>query len=109
MNIQQFIDPIEEGAIEQSDRIIKVIVVRHQVEREIESNKKVKEQISLIPDSEALKAIRVLCTYEEQQVEGDNSFGRVLRAQERVYLARRTAGMAQGTLTNWLSNTNSST
>jgi hypothetical protein len=81
-------------------------VARHQAERDIESDEEVEEEVSLIPDSEALKAIRVLCTYEEQQVEGDNSFGRVLRAQERVYLARRTAGMAQGTLRNWLSNTN---
>ena len=33
-----------------------------------------------IPDSEALKAIRILCTYEEQRVEGDSDFGRVLGA-----------------------------
>ena len=44
--------------------------------------------------------------YEEQQVEGDSNFERVLRAQEKVYLARKTAGLSQGTLRNWLSNTN---
>ena len=109
MNIQQFIDLIKEEVIEQSDGIIEAIIVHYQVERDIESDKEVKEQVSLIPDSDALKAIRILYTYEEQQVEGDNSFGRVLRAQERVYLARRTVSMTQGTLTNWLSNTNSST
>ena len=106
MNIQQFIDLIKEEIIEQSNGIIEATIVRYQVERDIESNKEVEEQVSLIPDSDALKAIRILCTYEKQQVEGDSGFGRVLRAQERVYLARRTAGLSQGTLGNWLSNTN---
>ena len=106
MNIQQFIDLIKEEIIEQSNGIIEATIVRYQVERDIESNKEVEEQVSLIPDSDALKVIRILCTYEEQQVEGDSGFGRVLRAQERVYLARRTVGLSQGTLGDWLSNTN---
>ena len=66
MNIQQFIDLIKEEVIEQSDGIIKAIIVHYQVERYIESDKEVKEQVSLIPDSDVLKAIRILCTYKEQ-------------------------------------------
>ena len=65
MNIQQFIDLIKEEVIEQSDGIIEAIIVYYQVERDIESNKEVKEQVSLIPDSNALKVIRILCTYKE--------------------------------------------
>ena len=106
MDIRQFIDPIEEEVMERSDEIIEAIVARHQAQREIESDEEVEEQVSIIPDSEALKAIRVLRSYEEQQLEGDSDFGRVLRVQERVYLARRTAGLPQGTLRNWLNNAN---
>jgi hypothetical protein len=64
--------------MEQPDRIIEAILVC-QVERDIESNKEVEVQVSLIIDSEALKAIGILHMYEEQQVEGDSSFGRILR------------------------------
>jgi hypothetical protein len=80
MNVRQFIDPIEEEVVEQPDRIIEVIVARHQAERDIESDEEVEEQVSLITDSEALKAIGTLRIYEEQQVEGDSSFKRILRA-----------------------------
>ena len=86
--------------MEQSDEILEAIIARHQAERDIESDEEVEEQVSLIPDSEALQAIRVLCIYKEQQVEGDSSFRRVLKAQEQVYLARRTVGLLQGTLRN---------
>ena len=51
------------------------------------------EKVPLILDSKALKAIKILRMYEEQQVEGDSNFERVLRAQEKVYLARKTAGL----------------
>ena len=79
--------------MEQSDEILEAIIARHQAERDIESDEEVEEQVSLIPDSKALKAIRVQCSYKEQQVDGDSDFRRVLRVQERVYLARRTAGL----------------
>ena len=38
------------------------------------------EQVFLIQDSEALKAIKILRMYKEQQVEKDSDFIRVLRA-----------------------------
>ena len=79
MDIRQFIDPIEEEVIERSDKIIEAIVACHQAQREIESDEEVEEQVSIIPDSEALKAIRTLRVYEEQQVERDSDFGHVLR------------------------------
>ena len=92
--------------MEQSNDIIEAIVARHQAEREIESDEEVEEQVSLIPDSKALEAIQVLCLYKEQQVEGGSDFRRILKAQVKVILTRRTVGLAQGTLGNWLNNVN---
>ena len=65
MNIQQLVDLVKEEFTEQSNEIIKAIVARHQAEREIENDEEVKKQVSLILDSEALKAIKILRTYEK--------------------------------------------
>ena len=66
MDIRQFIDPIEEEVVEESDGIIEAIIARHQAERDIESDEDIEEEVPLIPDSEALKAIRTLRVYKEQ-------------------------------------------
>lgn len=94
MNIQPFIDPDEERVGESSDEIIDSIVARHGIEREAESDEEVEETV----------AIQTLRSYQEQNGELDPDFGLVLKIPERVYLARRSKGMGQGHLTNWLTN-----
>ena len=93
MNIRQFIDLTKEKVKECADEIIKTIVKRYQARKERESNKEVKEQVALITDSEALKSLKVLRSYEKQQAKRDSDFRRVLRVQAKVYLARRTASL----------------
>ena len=62
------------------------------------------EEVPLVTHSEALTALSTLRSYEEQQPAGDLEFGRILRAQERVYLLRRSEGLAQSSLAGWLTN-----
>lgn len=67
MNVRQFIDPIEEEDMEQSDDILEAFISRFQPEseRERDNDEEVDEEVSLVPDSEALKAIQVLRLYKE--------------------------------------------
>jgi len=104
MNIQQFIDPEEERVEEVSnDEIVNSIVARFGgVEREVESDEEVEEQVPIITHSAAIEAIQTLRSYEEQNGEMDPDFRRVLRVQERVYLANRSKGLSQGNLSSWL-------
>ena len=106
MNIHQFIDPEEERIEEFVDEILDSIVARHGVEREAESDEEIEESVPIISHSVALQAIQTLRSYEEQNGESGPDFGRVLRAQERAYLVRRSKGMAQGNLGNWLTKEN---
>jgi hypothetical protein len=73
-----------------------------------ESDEEVEEDVPIIKKQEALSAIQVLCQYQEQQATADYDFLCVLRIQERELLCRRTEGLNQGLLTNWVvSYTNS--
>ena len=100
-----FIELVEEQIKEDPDSILDEIVAWHGPEIEAESDKDIKEQVSIIKEIEALSAIQVRRQYEEQQSSGDYDFLHVLRTQERIILAQRTKGLSQGTLSNWLDST----
>ena len=66
------------------------------------SDKEIEEDFPIIKEQETLSTIQVLCQYQEQQAAADYDFLCVLRIQERELLCRRTEGLNQGLLTNWV-------
>ena len=80
MNIHQFIDPEEKRIEESVNKILDLIIARHGIKKEAESDEKIKESVLIILYSAALQAIQTLWSYKKQNGESGPDFGRVLRA-----------------------------
>src|SRR5437667_10439054 len=72
ININDFIDPIEEATMKESEDIIEHIAAKFGPERDAESDEEDIEQ-SKIKMSEAYTALQLLRLWEEQQKDGDSS------------------------------------
>ncbi|RFU24439.1 hypothetical protein B7463_g11901, partial [Scytalidium lignicola] len=101
MNIHQFIDPIQEQVIEDVDTIIDSIVTRQSPEILTDNDEELQEEVPIVKENEALMAIQILRRYEEQQVDGDPDFLRVLGVQGRKIEYRRVRGLGQRDLRSW--------
>ena len=88
MNINNFIDPIEEAATDEPANIIEHIAAQFGPEREAESDEEDIEQPK-IKISEALAALRQLQLYEEQQNDGDSTLLHLLNKHEQRVQDRR--------------------
>ena len=102
MDVRQFIDPFTEQIQEDQDAIIDQIVARRGPEVLAESDEEEENEVPYIKDTEALSAIQALCRYQEQQLEADYNFLRILRIQEREVRRHMVQGLTQGTLNSWL-------
>ena len=101
MNIQSFLNPITEEVHDQEEDIFEAIIARHGEEREAESDEEV-EEVPRVSVSEALSALRILQTHEEQQKLGDPALTKALRKHERELQLRKTVVLRQSNLGSWL-------
>src|SRR6266496_2744632 len=88
MNINNFIDSIDESMGNEPENIIEHIAAQFGPERDAESDEENIEQPK-IKISEALAALQQLRLYEEQQNEGDSSFLSLLNKYEQRVQDRR--------------------
>ena len=88
MNINNFIDPIEEAATDEPVDIIEHISAQFGPERDAESDEEDIEQPK-IKISEALASLRQLRLYEEQQNDGDSTLLHLLNKHEQQIQDRR--------------------
>ncbi len=88
MNINNFIDPIEEATTNEPENIIEHIAAQFGPERDAESDEEDIEQPK-IKISEALAALQQLWLYEEQQKDGDSSVLSLLNKYEQRVQDRR--------------------
>ena len=102
IDIDQFIDPVIERIQDNPDTIIDEIVACRGPEVLAESDEEEEEELLPIKDSKALSGIQVLSRYQEQQLEADYDFVRILRIREREIRRRAVQGLSQGTLNSWL-------
>ena len=88
MDINNFIDPIEEAVMDGPADIIEHIAAQFGPERDAESDEEDIEQPK-IKISEALAALRQLQLYEEQQNDGDSTLLHLLNKHEQRIQDRR--------------------
>ena len=88
MDINNFIDPIEEAATNESADIIEHIAAQFGPERDAESDEEDIEQPK-IKISEALAALWQLQLYEKQQDDGDSTLLHLLNKHEQRIQDRR--------------------
>lgn len=92
------VDDLEEDLDGHEEDVFEVIVARFHEEAEAEPDEEMMEEVAVISISEALSALKVLQTYEEQQESGDPSLAKALRKRERELQLQKTAGQRQGSL-----------
>lgn len=96
MTIQNFLNPVTEEVVDADEDIFEAIIARNDEERETESDEEV-EQVPTVSLSEAISALKVLQTYEEQQG-GDPALTKTLRQRERELDLRKAAGLRQSNI-----------
>ena len=102
MNIQNFLNPIAEAVDDHEEDVLESIIARHQGERVAKSDEDVVEEVPVVLMSEALSALKILQTYEEQQGSGDPSLTKALRRRERELQLQKTGDLCQHTLKDCL-------
>lgn len=98
MDIQTFLNPVTEDVDDLEEDVFEAIVAQYHEECETESDEGVMEEVAVISVSEALSALKVLRTYEEQRGSGDPSLTKALRRRERELQLQKTAERRQGKL-----------
>ena len=98
MNINNFIDPIEEAATDEPADIIEHIAAQFGPEWDAESDEEDIEQPK-IKISEAYTALQLLWLYEKQQKDGDSSVLSLLNKYEQRIRDRRMKESQQRSIT----------
>lgn len=94
MDIQQFLNPVDEEVKDSLEQIDEQILAQYGPEIEMESDEEIELQ-PRITINEALEALNRLQLYEEQQEVGDTAFIQALNKQERLILSRRVSTVQQ--------------
>ena len=89
IDINNFIDPIEEHAIDEPEDLMEHIAAQFGPERDAESDEEEDIEQPKIKISEALAALQQLRLYEEQQDNGDSSLLSLLNKYEQQIQDRR--------------------
>lgn len=95
-------NPVIEEVDNHEEDILKFIITRHGEERKAELDEEVMKEVAMISISEALSALKILQTYEEQQESGDPALTKGLRKRERELELHKTTELRQDSLKDWL-------
>src|SRR5204863_3777091 len=102
ININDFIDPIEEATTEEPEDIIEHIAAQFGPERDAESDEEDIEQPK-IKMSQSYTAVQLLRLWEEQQKDGDSSVLSLLNKYEQRIRERRMRESQQRPITAFFS------
>lgn len=103
MSIEAFLNPAEEAiqSLENTSNIEEEIAAQFDVQEDHEAEEEL-EELPCVPIQEALKALRVLQLYEEQQTEGvSRPVLDQLNQHELVLQERRQRSLRQAAITSY--------
>ena len=99
MNINNFIDPIEEATEDELENIVEHVAAQFGPEKDAESDEEEAVEQLKMKISEALTALQQLRLYKEQQDQGNSGFLILLNKHEQEIQGRRLKERQQTSIT----------
>jgi hypothetical protein len=101
MDINNFINPIEERVVDSTDDMIDLIVTQFNSKEDTEV-KAIEPIVLVVTTTEAIKALNILKQYQEQRIEPINQdFMAYLRKELQDLESQRVNAQKQTTLQQW--------
>ena len=101
MDINNFINPIEERVVDSTDDMIDLIVTQFNSKKDTEVEA-IEPIVPEVTTTEAIKALNILKQYQEQRIEPINQdFMAYLRKELRDLESQRVNAQKQTTLQQW--------